>query len=220
MSSNSRSALGEFLAGESKTPRSPTAGVYLTEKPFGYLNLRGSAKDAVFLRGVDQQLRFALPLKPNTTAENDSLVALWLGPNEWLLMTTFGDETAVAAGLRQAIEGSFSAVTDVSQGQTVIRLSGPDVRNVLSKGCTLDLHPKVFRPGSCAQTLIAKVGVTIRRVDNAAAFDLIVRRSFADYLAQWLKDAAGEFGFAAGVSEQPGVNGPLRTAGEASYSAR
>jgi sarcosine oxidase gamma subunit len=35
--------------------------------------------------------------------------------------------------------------------------------------------------------------VTILRVDDAPTFDLVVRRSFADYLREWLQDGAMEY---------------------------
>jgi sarcosine oxidase subunit gamma len=176
-----------------KTPPAK-AGVHLTEQRFGALNLRGNPADAAFLGGIERQLGFALPLKPNTTAEHGSKATVWLGPDEWLVLTPLGEEVGVAAGLRQALAGVFFTVTDITHGQVVLRLSGRSVRDVLSKGCSLDLHPKGFGPGRCAQTLLAKVGVTLRWVDDEPTFDLIVRRSFAEYLMLWLRDAAEEYG--------------------------
>src|SRR5262249_48834026 len=152
----------ETSASKAKAPSSLQAGVHLTEKRFGFLNLRANPADAGLMAGIQRQLGFPLPLKPNTTAESGSTSAPRLGPDEWLVLTPFGDEATVAAGLRQALQGSFFAVTDITQGQSVLRLSGPNVRDVLSKGCSLDLHPKVFGRGRCAQTVVAKVGVTIR----------------------------------------------------------
>ena len=67
--------------------------------------------------------------------------------------------------------------------------------DVLREGCSLDFHPRVFRPGLCAQTTVAKAGVLIYYVDQEPTIDLIVRRSFAEYLALWLQDAALECGF-------------------------
>ena len=75
-------------------------------------------------------------------------------------------------------------------------MSGPSARDVLAKGCPLDLHPAVFGPGDCAQTLLAKANVTLRCVDDSPRFELIVRRSFAEYAALWLHDAAMEYGCA------------------------
>ena len=64
----------------------------------------------------------------------------------------------------------------------------------MSKGCTVDLHPRVFGPGRCTQTHLGKAVVLIRQLDDSPSFDIIVRRSFADYLGLWLKDAALEYG--------------------------
>ena len=78
----------------------------------------------------------------------------------------------------------------------MINLSGENARDALAKGCTLDLHPRVFTQGQCAQTLIAGANATIHCVDAAPSLDIIVRRSFAEYLALWLHDAAQEYGAA------------------------
>lgn len=88
------------------------------------------------------------------------------------------------------------AATVVSGGQTVVRLAGSKVCDVLAKGCTLDFHPRVFKPGDCAQSTLGKAPITIRQIDEAPAYDIVVRRSFADYLWLWLQDGAKEYGLA------------------------
>ena len=67
---------------------------------------------------------------------------------------------------------------------------------MLAKGCPLDLHPRVFGPGHCAQSQIARVNAIIHQRDGSPSYDIVVRRSFADYLARWLDDAAAEYGLA------------------------
>jgi sarcosine oxidase subunit gamma len=176
----------------------------MTQRPsLGHLNLRGAPGDPAFLHAVETVLGFGLPLEPNTVADSRDLAALWLGPDEWLLLTPPDQEAGVARALRDALGGLHVAVTDVSGGQTVINISGDHARDVLAKGCSLDLHPRVFGPGHCAQSLVAKAGVTIRQIDDSPSFDLIVRRSFAEYLALWLEDAAQEYGF--GVAKADAV---------------
>ncbi len=69
------------------------------------------------------------------------------------------------------------------------------VRELLAKGCPLDLHPRVFDVGQCAQSHLAKAPILIRQLDREPAFEIVVRRSFADYLWVWLEDAAAEYGF-------------------------
>ena len=67
------------------------------------------------------------------------------------------------------------------------------MRDVLAKGCALDLHHTMFRPGSSAQTTVGLAGVVLLANDDPGEFTLLVRQSFANCLADWLIDAAEEF---------------------------
>lgn len=171
-----------------------SAGVRLRELAFlGYLNLRGDPADPAFLAAVKGVLGLALPLSPNTLARGAGLTLLWLGPDEWLLLTPAGEQSALQWKLETALAGQHAAITDVSSGLTRVSVGGPRMREVLAKGMTLDLHPRAFQSGHCAQTLCAKAGVTVWLEESA--LQLLVRRSFADYLWRWLEDAAWEVGF-------------------------
>jgi sarcosine oxidase subunit gamma len=61
---------------------------------------------------------------------------------------------------------------------------------VLAAGCALDLHPRAFGPGRCAQTLLARAAVILEQTSGEPAYRIYVRPSFAGYLADWLRDAA------------------------------
>ena len=191
-----QSPLSAFFAAAAGGP-ADGAGVVVSERPFlGHVSLRGDPGDGGFTSAAEAVLGFRLPTEPNTTAGKGGLLALWLGPDEWLVVTPPDAQTPLAQSLEAALEGMHAAVTDVTGGQTVITLSGPRARDVLAKGCPLDLHPSVLRPGDCAQTLLAKANVIIRCVDDSPSYELTVRRSFADYAALWLQDAAQEYGCA------------------------
>jgi sarcosine oxidase subunit gamma len=95
--------------------------------------------------------------------------------------------------LDDALSGVHATLNDVSGGLVALRIGGKDAAALLAKGCTLDLHPKVFKPGQCAQSGIAKAGILLAKVDDET-FDVYVRRSFAEYLALWLQRAGAEFG--------------------------
>lgn len=173
------------------------AGVRLCERPSpGQLNLRGDAADDDFRAAVRAALGFAPPPDPNTSAASGGITALWLGPDEWLVVTPKGREADTARGLRDALAGKFAAVTEVGHARAVIGLSGAHARDVLMKGCSLDLHPRVFGPGRCAQTGLARAQVVLHQTDPLPAFELYVQRSVAEYLWLWLEDAAAEYGFA------------------------
>ncbi len=168
-------------------------GLQLGERPFlGYLNLRGRPGDAAFTSAVKGVLGVDLPLEPNTTASGDAVTVLWLGPDEWLIITEPDAQESLASRLEEALAGQFVAVTDISSGHTMVVASGPRSRALLARGCTLDLHPREFGPGRCAQTMVAKAGVLVYRPDDGDTFELVVRRSFAEYLWLWLRDAAAD----------------------------
>lgn len=187
------------LAGQKDALRgaSPASsvGVALFERPFlGHINLRGNPDDAGFADACARVLGASLPVVPNTVAEGESVIVAWLGPDEWLVLTEVDAQDGLAAELRAALGEVHSAVTDVTGGQTVIAVHGRRAADVLAKGTPLDLHPRVFGAGCCAQTLVAKSAAFIRVLEPGDAFEIVVRRSFADYLWQWLRDAADEYG--------------------------
>jgi sarcosine oxidase subunit gamma len=82
---------------------------------------------------------------------------------------------------------------DVSAQRTVIEVARADARDLLLKGCALDLHPRVFGVGRCAQTLLARAQVVLVPRTDEPAYRVFVRASFAEYLAEWLLDAAAEY---------------------------
>jgi sarcosine oxidase subunit gamma len=168
--------------------------VLLRELPLlGLLDLRLGAAETTARSAVEAALGFALPGEPNRATERDGLVALWLGPDEFLIVTPPGREEILGASLAAALAPYPAYVTDVSDGRTVIELGGHRARDVLAKGCSLDLHPRVFAPGQCAQSGLAKARIILRQIDDSPRYQLFVERSLAEYLFLWLIDAAGEY---------------------------
>jgi sarcosine oxidase subunit gamma len=92
-----------------------------------------------------------------------------------------------------AVSPVGGAAVDVSGQRVKLTLRGRYVRDVLAKGCALDLHHSVFRSGSSAQTTLGLAGVVLLAGDDPDEFTVLVRQSFANYLADWLVDAAEEF---------------------------
>ena len=171
------------------------AGLRLEEQALlGHVNLRGDHGNDLFAASIRSSLGFNVPVVPNTFVAQDGNTAVWLGPDEWLIVTQPGEESALIDRLGRSLTGIHSSVTDITGGQTVLRLSGPNVRDVLAKGCTLDLHPRSFGVGQCAQTNIGHTGVTLLQIDDSPMYDVVVRRSFAGYLTLWIEDAALEYG--------------------------
>ena len=152
------------------------------------IDLRGDPQDPAFLASARAALGAGLPLTPNTTAAGANCEVLWLGPDEWLLVGA----APTPIDERLPIEHGF--LTDVSHGRAGWRISGPRALDLLAKGCSLDLHPRIFPVGSCAQTALAHVAVLLHRRD-IATFELYCARSYAQHLWHWLTEAAAEFGY-------------------------
>ena len=108
-------------------------------------------------------------------------------------MTPTGQQAKLAKDLAEALKGVFSSLVDNSSGLTMLEISGNNAANLLASDCPLDLHPRVFKPGQCAQTRLAKAGMTIAAMRDGSGFEVIIRRSFADYIGLWLQDAAKAF---------------------------
>jgi sarcosine oxidase subunit gamma len=162
------------------------------ELPFvSQLNLRAEPKDAGVMQRLAEALGFALPLTPNTVASNGDRRATWLGPDEWLIAGPDGEQTALERGLRDALGEAYGAVTDVSANRTLLEIRGAKARELLERGISIDLDPRSFEPGRCAQTLLAKAQVILERREEPA-FVVYVRTSFAVYVATWLLDAVAE----------------------------
>lgn len=135
-----------------------------------------------------------LPSTPGTAVDTASATAIWFGPQEWLITTRTQSGVELEAALQKAVREHGGAATDVSAQRTVITLAGEHARRVLSKGCSLDLHPSVYRKGTAQQTMLGLAAVVIIALDDSGTeYKVLVRSSFARYLAEWLFDASAEF---------------------------
>jgi sarcosine oxidase subunit gamma len=192
------SPLVERITPERKSGSPSNPGVTFRSRPFwGYVNLRGHSGDQAFVDAVEGVLGGKLPVEPNTISEGKGVRAYWLGPNEWLLVTGQDGQIDLRDRLEAALTEVSSAVCDVTGYYTAIELEGPNARDALEKGCTLDMHPRVFLPGQCAQTLLSHAIIVLRPTSATGdGFEIIARRSFADYVFVYLEDAAEEFGMA------------------------
>jgi sarcosine oxidase subunit gamma len=138
-------------------------------------------------------LGIAVDAKPNRASGSPDALALWQGPERWLVVTAATRTPPAASLLSQALKPDQAAIVELDQARTVLRLSGRNARDVLAKGCLLDLHPSAFPAGACAQTALFHANVLIHAVE-ASAFDLYVARSYGQSFWESVADAAGEFG--------------------------
>lgn len=158
--------------------------LHVTEVAFlGYLNLRGDIKNNNFKNKIEKILDLEIPDNPNSFNQNKKFRIYGISPDEWLITTPENEEIKTEEKIRQELgEGLFFAITNVTGGFTKININGDDSRTLLKKGSSLDIDN--FRPGQCASTQFSKTALLIAKTEEKNEFDLIVRRSFAEYL--WL----------------------------------
>ncbi|HKV31147.1 MAG TPA: sarcosine oxidase subunit gamma family protein, partial [Candidatus Dormibacteraeota bacterium] len=127
------------------------------------INLRADPKDANVMQRLDEALGLALPVFPNTVAAKGGRRALWLGPDEWMVVGPDGQREALEQALRKGLNGAFGSIVDVSANRTLLEIRGQKARALLAHGVAIDLDPRSFGPGRCAQTLLAKAQVIAER---------------------------------------------------------
>jgi sarcosine oxidase subunit gamma len=122
-------------------------------------------------------------------ATNGQQAALWLGPDEQLLIAP--ESADLAATLQPALRNLPHSLVEVSHRQIALEVSGPHATNVLNAGCPLDLDLSAFPVGMCTRTVLTKAEIVLWRTDETV-FHVEVWRSFASYVTELLAEVARE----------------------------
>ena len=120
---------------------------------------------------------------------NGQQAALWLGPDEQLLIAP--ESADLAATLQPALRDLPHSLVEVSHRQIALEVSGPHATNVLNAGCPLDLDLSAFPVGMCTRTVLTKAEIVLWRTDETV-FHVEVWRSFASYVTEFLAEVARE----------------------------
>ena len=132
-----------------------------------------------------------LPTVPCRAIISRDRAALWLGPDEWLIVAP---ETAsdLAAEISKASSGHPASVVDVSHRSRVLEIAGPRAAWCLNGFCALDLDIRAFPVGMCTRTLLGSAEITLWRI-APEVFHLDVARSLTPYVWTCLEEARLEF---------------------------
>jgi len=150
---------------------------------------RIDARELAFLSEVDVRVDRAsattlgFPTDPNTATSGGRDV-LWLGPDEWLIVGVPGAARAIWDEMEASLAGLHRSVVDVSANRAVIELAGPSRHDLLSSACPIDLHPRSWGDGRCAQSVFGAAQVLLHEREGATR--LFVRPSFAGYAVDLL----------------------------------
>jgi sarcosine oxidase subunit gamma len=138
---------------------------------------------------AEQALGLAIPASPCRAALDGGRAALWLGPDEWLLIAADGSAASLAGALSAALQALPHSLVDISHRQIALAVEGPAAPTLLAAGCPLDLDARAFPAGMCTRTVLGKAEIVLWRT-GTEAFRIEVWRSFAGYLSAFLAEAA------------------------------
>jgi sarcosine oxidase subunit gamma len=137
-----------------------------------------------------------LPSVSGEVRGSGGTAVLWLGPSEFLLMAPAESHESLGGDLPgalvEALGDGAGQVVDLSANRTTFELSGPRARAVLEKGCSLDLHPRVFTSGTALSTEIGGIPAVLWKTAEET-YRIFPRASFAEFLGRWLLDAMREY---------------------------
>ena len=156
--------------------------------PATRFTLRGRA---AVMAAASGPLGLRIPDTACRSAANSERAALWLGPDEQLILAVAESGAALGALLREALSALPHSLVDMSHRQLALELSGPTAQTLLNAGCPLDLHISAFPVGMCTRTVFGKADIVLWRT-GTDSFHVEVWRSFADYVARFLAAAARE----------------------------
>lgn len=164
-----------------------SAGARVTPAaPATRLSLRAGA-DA--LGALSAAFGLQLPTRPKTSSGADGRHALWLGPDEWLLIDENGADLMAAANG----SGVLHSATDVSHRNTAVLVSGPNAAAAIASACPLDLGNAIFPVGAAARTVLGKIEIVLLRTGEED-YRVECWRSFSPYAFGLLSEGAEDAG--------------------------
>lgn len=134
---------------------------------------------------LSKTLGVALPVKPKSSVTMGTRTALWLGPDEWLVIDT-GSSNPAADLAKVTV---LHSAVDISQRNTAILVSGPGAEATINAGCPQDLSLAVFPVGAVSRTVLGKIEIVLWRTGEES-FRVECWRSFSDYAFGFLSEAA------------------------------
>ncbi len=146
-----------------------------------------SLKTAGSLRIAGRQL----PMTPNTWNGDDPVICR-IAPDIWLLQSALHEAADLELAVRAGCGRRSFTVTDLSDAYVTVALEGPQAVALLARGCGLNFSSSALGEKVCTRTRLAQLPVILRRT-TSERFECIVDRSVAQYLYDWLQDAAGGF---------------------------
>lgn len=155
----------------------------------GMIDLRGHTSDRKFMAAAKSVLGFDLPKSPRTSSGFGDIKALWLSPDQWLVLCNSDKANELHGDMAKALGGTHSLAVNVSDMRAVIRLEGPHARTTIMKGTSIDLTHGEYPAGAVRRMKFAEIAALLHIVEDSV-IDIYVFRSYADYTWDFLIKAA------------------------------
>ena len=161
--------------------------------PIMKLNLRGKKRE--FFTTVGKNLNMILPTEANTSTTSDKLTAIWLSPDEWMIVSNeLVNKDTNKYELYEILFNSISktnlgAVIDVTDQFVQLELKGKNIYEIFSAGCPFNFNEFKEKKGSTTQTVLNHIDVILHHKEENVV-NIFVRRSFAEHLWSWIEDSA------------------------------
>ncbi len=159
----------------------------------GKINIRGKSSDKEFMKNIGSALNLVLPIEPNVRIFKNNISIMWLGPNEWLVITPENEKDGIISLLKSNLNPQKTAITDVSFNRTILRLEGEKVFTLLSKFLVANLEKILKTNFSVAQSIFIKIPVLFIRNntdEEPTSLDLHLNRSHTKYVYELLVDGS------------------------------
>ena len=157
------------------------------------INVRGKKRE--FLTNVGKNLNMILPSEANTSSTSDKLTAIWLSPDEWMIVSNeLASKDTNKSELHEMLFNSISktnlgAVIDITDQFVQLELKGENIYEIFSAGSPFNFNEFKEKKGSTTQTLLNNIDVIVHHKDENLV-NLFVRRSFSEHLCSWVNDSA------------------------------
>ena len=163
------------------------------------INLRGQSDNKDFMSSSGTILDILLPTEPNISNVTVNTKVIWLGPNEWLVEINNENKfKEIFSKLQSTLNPQNTAVTDLTENRTIIKVSGHNLYTLLAKFMVIDLDTVLQKETAVAQTLFIKVPILLVRnhkYSEKPSIDIHTNRSHAQYIYKILVDGSHNLDF-------------------------
>ena len=131
------------------------------------------------------------PMENSKVESNKETRILWSAPRTWLIISK---KENIINNIKEKCTDENFAITDISHSRAVIQIKGLQAREILKKGCPLNINE--FKTNNCAGTVFHGISIVVDLIDNNPdTFNLLTLRSFGESFYHHITDAALEFGY-------------------------